>query len=326
MKQGKLTTLLVVAGGSLVACEGETSMLDPRGPGAAGIEGLWWVVFWIATAVFLVVLAFLGVALWRARRDVEVKPHVRWGEPFIVIAGVVLPAIILVTVFLLSLRDIQDLTRTSRATTFEIEVIGHDWWWEVRYPNGGVTANEMHIPTGEPVRLKLRSADVIHSFWVPRLQAKTDQVSGRVTSSWIQADEPGRYRGLCAEFCGLQHANMQFYVVAEPQARFDRWMDELAQPSTISADVEEGRDVFLETTCVGCHAIAGTPADATAGPDLTHLADRETLFAGTVSNTTRNLETVITDPQAIKPGVAMPPTELSSEELDALVAYLEQLE
>jgi cytochrome c oxidase subunit 2 len=309
------------------ACEGAASTLDARGAGAQRIEALWWLVFWIATAVFVVVVGFLVVAVARGRRrDVEVPKDVPWGEQFIVVAGVILPALVLVAVFALSLGDIRALSATGNQARLEIEVRSHDWWWEARYPNGAVTANEIHIPVGEPVSLRLVTADVIHSFWVPRLQAKTDHITGRVNRMWLEAAEPGRYRGQCAEFCGLQHANMAFYIVAEPRARFEAWIEEAAvpaEPATGSAAAGEG--VFLRSTCVGCHTIRGTPARAQVGPDLTHLATRETLFAGTVANTPANLETIVTDPQSLKPGVDMPPTELAPGELQALLVYLEQL-
>jgi cytochrome c oxidase subunit 2 len=325
------TTLKVVVTSSaigLVSCTSTTSTLDPEGPGAARIERLWWLIFWIATLVFLVVLAFLIAALVRGRRKhVDVQRHVRWGEPFIVISGVVVPAVILIAVFVFSLADMRALSSTGSRAALEIEVVSHDWWWEARYPNGAVTANEIHVPVGEPVRLRLETADVIHSFWVPRLQAKVDHVSGRTNYMWLQADRPGRYRGQCAEFCGLQHAKMAFYVVAEPRADFQSWVEQTATPADTATDAEAGgQEVFMTSTCVGCHAIQGTPADAKVGPDLTHLADRRTLFAGTVANTRANLAEVIVDPQALKPGVAMPPTELTEDELEDLLDYLQQLD
>jgi cytochrome c oxidase subunit 2 len=313
---------------ALPACEGATSTLDPAGPGAARIEGLWWLVFWIAVSVFVIVMAFLFAALLRSRRrEVEVSREVSWGEPFIVISGVILPSLVLIAVFALSLRDVHELSRPGEQPALEIEVVGHDWWWEVRYPNGAITANEIHIPVDEPVRLNLRTGDVIHSFWVPRLQGKTDNISGRVNHMWLEADRPGRYRGQCAEFCGLQHAKMAFYVVAESRATFDAWADRAAEPRRpVAGSAAAGQAVFLSSTCVGCHAVGGTTADARVGPDLTHLADRRTLFAGTVPNTERNLARIITDPQSVKPGAAMPPTQLSPGELQDLISYLGQLD
>jgi cytochrome c oxidase subunit II len=326
----RTTLKLAVAssGLALVSCTSATSTLDPAGPGAARIERLWWLIFWIATVVFLIVLGFLIVALRRGRRqDVEVSRNVRWGEPFIVISGVVVPAVILIGVFVVSLVDMRSLSRTGSRAALEIEVVSHDWWWEARYPNGAVTANEIHVPVGEPVRLKLLTADVIHSFWVPRLQAKVDHVTGRTNYMWLQADRPGRYRGQCAEFCGLQHANMAFYVVAQPSSDFQTWVEQTATPAEPATDAAAaGEQVFMTSTCVGCHAIEGTPADAQVGPDLTHLADRRTLFAGTVPNTRENLAEIIVDPQAVKPGVAMPPTELTADELEDLMDYLQQLD
>ncbi len=320
---------LVVAAILLGACDDDSpSALEPAGPGARQIESLWWLIFWIATVVFAVVVGFLLVAVVRARRrDVDVSTRNRWGEPFILVAGVIVPSAILIGVLTLSLGDLREVGRNEESANLEIQVIAHDWWWEARYPNGAVTANEIHIPVGQTVRLQLETADVIHSFWVPRLQAKTDMITGRVNSMWLRADEPGRYRGQCAEYCGLQHANMGFYVVADPPERFTTWLDQIAQPAVAqSAEAKQGRQVFLESTCVGCHAIQGTAADATVGPDLTHVGDRDTLFAGTVVNNADNLAAIITDPQGTKPGVAMPPTELSPDELNALVAYLEQLD
>src|ERR687895_2143161 len=188
IRLGLLSTAL-----ALTACTSATSTLDPAGPGAARIEGLWWLIFWIATAVFSIVLGFLIVALLRGRRPhVDISKEVRWGEPFIVISGVVLPAVILIGVFIVSLADMRELSRTGSRPVLEITVTSHNWWWEVRYPNGAVTANEIHVPVGEPVRLKLVTDDVIHSFWVPRLQAKVDHVSGRTNYMWLQADRPGR--------------------------------------------------------------------------------------------------------------------------------------
>jgi cytochrome c oxidase subunit II len=311
----------------LSGCEGAPSILDARGQGAARIEGLWWLLFWIATGVFVVVLALLVVSVARARRaEDEIRKEVPRGELFIVLAGVVVPTLILTGVFVVSLRDMSSLADRGRQARMTIEVIGHNWWWEARYPNGAVTANEMHIPVGEPVRLKLMTADVIHSFWVPQLQAKTDLVTGRVNYMWLDADEPGRYRGQCAEFCGLQHTNMIFFVEADPAQDFEEWLENEAAPAAVpGGSAAEGEEIFMTTTCVGCHAVRGTEATAQVGPDLTHLAARKTIAAGLIPNTRDDLATWITDPQSVKPGTTMPPTELDADELDALLDYLQQL-
>ncbi|MDQ3752351.1 MAG: cytochrome c oxidase subunit II [Actinomycetota bacterium] len=315
----------------LAACdEGSPSMLDSQGPGAARIEGLWWLMLWISVVVMAIVLGFLILAVVKGRRADAVADHrARWGEPFIVVAGVIIPAVVLTAVFALSLRDMAALAQPDEPASMTVEVVGHDWWWEARYDGGEiVTANEIHIPVGQPVRFELTTDDVLHSFWVPQLQAKTDMVPGRVNHTWLEADSPGRYRGQCAEFCGLQHAKMAFFVVAQSQDDFDAWMEEQSVPAQepVDAGALAGREVFLNSTCAGCHAIDGTPADADVGPDLTHLASRDTIAAGVLDNNRSNLEQFVSDPQSLKPGAIMPPTELSSQELQALVDYLEQLE
>lgn len=322
------STLALVSVFSLTACTGPGSILDPRGPGARTVEGLWWLLFWISVAVLLVVLALLGYSLRRRPRPPTDNPETpgstpAWGRPFVIITGFVVPAIILIAVLAVSLGDLAALSGFGPGRT-RVEVTGHMWWWAVRYPNGAVTANEIHIPVGEPVEFELTSADVIHSFWIPTLHPKRDMIPGRSNLLTLQADEPGRYWGACAEFCGLQHARMVVYVVADPE--FDQWLEVQRSPAVEpSGNAERGREVFLESTCVGCHTIRGTPADATLGPDLTHLADREKLFAGVVDNTRENLERLITDPQSVKPGVAMPPTSLEESDLEALLDYLESL-
>jgi cytochrome c oxidase subunit 2 len=320
---------LALATLSVVACSGPGSLLDPRGPGARRVEGLWWLMFWISVAVLLVVLALLGYSLRKRghdKADTETAtpgPTPAWGRPFVIISGFAAPAIILIGVLAVSLGDLAALNDLG-PSRIRIEVIGHMWWWEARYPDGAVTANEIHIPVGEPVEFQLTSADVIHSFWIPTLHPKRDMIPGRSNVLTMQADEPGRYWGQCAEFCGLQHAGMVVYVIADPD--FDLWLENQRRPAIEPSDnAERGREIFMQSTCVGCHAIRGTAADATIGPDLTHLADREKLFAGDLDNTRENLERLITDPQSVKPGVAMPPTSLQESDLEALLDYLESL-
>jgi cytochrome c oxidase subunit 2 len=219
----------------------------------------------------------------------------------------------------------QALAEGGRATKLTLDVIGHDWWWEVRYPNGAVSANEIHIPAGVKVQLSLTTDDVIHSFWVPRLGPKTDMIPGQRNTMWLEASEPGVYRGQCAEFCGLQHANMIIRVVADPPEEFDRWVNTEAQPAAASALALSGRRVFEAGTCAGCHRIRGTRAIGNAGPDLTHFGGRATIGAGVLSMSDENLRRFITDPQGIKPGAAMPPITLPADQLDSLVTYLRGL-
>ena len=302
--------------------------MDPAGPGARRIEGLWWVLFWIS-AVVLVVITGLLVAAVRRRGSIDLevdKTAPRLGNSFILIAGVGIPALVLAGTFVYSMIQMNLLATAGEDAELTITVEARNWWWDVRYPNGAVTANEIHIPVGEPVRLLLPSADVVHSFWVPQLQAKMDHVPGMENEMWLEADEPGRYRGQCAEFCGLQHAHMEFYVVADPD--FDEWVEREALPAKSPSDesARSGEAVFMDSTCIGCHAVRGTEAESEVGPDLTHLDARETIAAGKLTNTRENLAEFIVDPQGVKPGVGMPPTDLTDQDLDALLDYLEQLD
>jgi len=213
-----------------------------------------------------------------------------------------------------------------------IRVTGHQWWWEVEYegpvPSESLTtANEIHIPVGRRVLFKLTSADVIHSFWVPNLHGKTDLIPGHTRVTWLRADRAGRYRGQCAEFCGYQHAHMAFVVVAEPEEEFRRWYAAQLRPAPPPSTPEQARGlaVFLSSPCVTCHRIQGTDANGTVGPDLTHVAGRESLAAATIQNTRGHLAGWVTDPQKIKPGALMPQNNLDPEELRALLDYLESL-
>jgi len=302
-------------------------VVSPKGPAARTVAGLWWPMLITATLVFAFVAGMLLLAAARGRRRTEdqAKRDVAWGEPFIVIAGVVVSGAILVGFFLFSLDRMQALAEGGRRTKLTVNVIGHDWWWEVRYPNGAVSANEIHIPAGLKVQLALTTDDVIHSFWVPALGPKTDMIPGQHNTLWLEASEPGVYRGQCAEFCGLQHANMIIRVVADPPAEFDRWVDTQSQPAADSALAADGRRIFEGATCAGCHRVRGTSAVGNTGPDLTHFGGRATLGAGVRPSSDENLRRWITDPQSIKPGAAMPPTTLPADQLDALVAFLRGL-
>ena len=303
------------------------SVLSPSGESAQRIDRLWWLMLWISVVVFALVAGLMAVAIVRRRRrGLEVDAtEPRWGDRFVVVAGVVLPAVILTSVLVVSARDLIEITDAGDAD-LTVEVVGHMWWWEVRYPDGAATANEIHIPVGELVRFEVTSVDVIHSFWVPQLAPKIDMIPGRTNVLDVRAERAGTYRGQCAEFCGLQHANMAFFVVAEPRAEFDRWLQEQARPASLpTGTAAPGLEVFLRSSCVGCHTIRGTEANGTLGPDLTHVGARTTLAAGSIENTPDNLAAWISDPQAIKAGAVMPPTELTREELSAVVDYLEGL-
>jgi cytochrome c oxidase subunit 2 len=311
-------------------------MLAPRGPAAQEISNLWWILFGIAALVYLVVMGFLFLGLTgrfrpKPREDQGERrtqsPHP--GNRIILIAGIIVPGIILLATIGFTINSLRLLAMPKITDEFTIHVIGHQWWWEVRYPHHEfVTANEIVIPAGQPVRIVLNSDDVIHSFWVPELHGKLDLVPGQTNTFWLQADEPGIYWGICAEFCGMQHAKMQFIVEAQPPAEYTAWIEQQRQPARTPVDpqVQLGAEIFLTAGCGRCHRIAGTGATGNLGPDLTHIASRRTLAAASVPNTLGHLGGWITDPQHIKPGALMPATDLNGSDLQALLAYLATLQ
>jgi cytochrome c oxidase subunit 2 len=319
----------------LSACSGQQSALDVRGPAAARIADLWWLMLGVAAAIYLLVIALLVAPLWRRRRgeDAPQEPDAsgaaeRRGVAWVVVGGAVLPALILIVVFAVTLRTLFALGAPP-AADLTIRVAGRQFWWEVTYADGGavVTANEIHIPTGRPVRLELTSPDVIHSLWVPNLQGKTDHIPGKTTVMWLQADRPGVSRGQCAEYCGIQHTHMALLVVAQPPAEFERWLAEQRRPAVAPTDSlgRQGRDVFIALGCAYCHAVRGERTVGLLGPDLTHFAGRRTIAAATLPNTRENLAAWVVDPQRVKPGSKMPATQLAPEQLNALLSYLESL-
>lgn len=314
----------------LAGCANAPSTLAPRGPAAAEIATLSWVMFGLAAVVFAVVMGLLLYALFRSRREARATYPSTPGldRTFIIWGGIVVPLIILIVLFIFTIRTMAALAAPERANEVVVEVVGHQFWWEIHYPNQGfTTANEIHLPVGQPIELRLTSADVIHSFWVPELHGKRDLLPHRVNSFWLQADEAGVFYGACAEFCGIQHAKMAL-VVVEPEEQFAAWLEQQAQPAAAPTETlaQQGQQVFLSSSCIQCHTIRGTNATGTLGPDLTHLASRLTLAAGIVENNSGNLGGWIIDPHSIKPGNLMPPTNLSGPELQALLAYLQSLE
>lgn len=244
--------------------------------------------------------------------------------------GMAIPATVLIALFIVSDLYVMGQTDAPPAarTDLKLVVVGHQWWWEARYPASGViTANEIHIPVRTPVDLVARTADVIHSFWAPELNRKIDMIPGQNNRIELYAEKAGTYRGQCAEFCGLQHAHMSFSVIAETKPAFERWLEQQARPAAepTEALAERGKELFDENACAGCHTIAGTRAEGTIGPNLTHLASRATIAALTIENTPHELGRWVRDPQAIKPGAKMPGLPLSDEDFHAIVAYLEGL-
>jgi cytochrome c oxidase subunit 2 len=311
---------------ALAGCADEQSTLEPKSHAARSIATMWWVLFVGSTIVVAVVTLLVFAALLRRRGRLDEVVH-RGESPgartAVLVSGAAVPAVVLVALFVYVLATIpataEPKPKDSRLT---IDVTGKQWFWDVSYRGRHIrTANEIHIPVGVPVRIQARTADVIHSFWVPELNRKIDMVPGYDNSVLLRADRPGLYRGQCAEFCGLQHANMAFFVIAESRPQFDRWVArEQEAPPTDTA----GAKVFANAGCSGCHTIAGL-SDATIGPDLTHVGSRTTLAAGTIPNGRDRLRDWIRDPQHVKPGSKMPALELTRAQLRQLVDYLESL-
>jgi cytochrome c oxidase subunit II len=313
---------------------GAHSALHPAGPQARIADRLWDSMYATALVVFLLVMAALLWSVFRPRAAEEPAEEParerRMRRAVAVAAG--LTTIVLFGFLVSDISAGRAVTATPGADALQVRVTGHQWWWEVQdrdaLPQHWVTtANEIHLPVGRPVAVELRSTDVIHSFWPPNLSGKRDLIPGNENSLWLQADSAGVYRAECAEYCGHQHAKMALLVMAESPDSFARWLAQQRDtaPTPVDSLTLRGQEVFLSSSCVMCHAIAGTPAGSRVGPDLTHLAGRATIAAGTLPNTRGNLAGWIVDPQRIKPGAKMPPNQLDPADLQALLAYLETL-
>lgn len=315
----------------LTGC-GRQSILSSRSPQTHQISLLWWWMLATATIVFLGAVGLLVMA-W-LRRGSPGFPF--FGERddiskgLVLLFGMGIPIVALVALF--AVANIYVVKGTAapdpRSTAMTIDVIGHQWWWEVRYPGTrAVTANEIHIPVGTRVNVVATSADVIHSFWVPQLARKIDMIPGRQNRILLYASRAGSYRGQCAEFCGFQHAHMGMYVVAQPRASFQSWLANMASPARppASAAAAAGERVFMRSQCASCHQIRGTPAQATVGPDLTHLATRSTLAGAEIPNDPSQLQDWISHPQGIKPGSRMPDLGLPNSQVAQIVTYLRGL-
>ena len=316
---------------------GSQSALDPAGVQARRIFHLFALEVVVCAAIFLVVVGLMIAGLWRKnlwrKGPLILHPpaaHDRAIGRWVAI-GTVLTTLALFVFLGADFATGRAVHRETEHDPLAIKVIGHQWWWEVRYQDkvasrGFTTANEIHIPVGRLVRIDLDSADVIHSFWVPNLHGKRDAIPGHPTSTFLRADRAGVFRGQCAEFCGFQHAFMRLIVVAEPEADYQRWADAQRKPAAEPATSKQrrGRDVFLGGTCVMCHTIRGTESASRVGPDLTHLASRS-LLAGVLPNTRGHLAGWVIDPQRVKPGVRMPINLIRPTDVDALVDYLSSL-
>lgn len=329
-------TVAALAPGT-AACSGAQSSMAPAGPAAqalARLGGVSLVVLGVAAVATLVLLVW---AVWRRRGTLaeHAPADAGGGQRWILVGGALIPAVVLAGLFVLTLRTMSAFPIDHHAAGEpEIRVIGRQWWWEAVYERGPVylrvtSPTEIHIPAGRPVDIALETRDVIHSFWVPTLHGKVDLVPGRVNRIRLQAGEPGVYRGECAEYCGMQHAHMVFLVVARPEDEFEQWLAHQRRPAR-PPDTDQtrlGRDLFMTRACVTCHAIRGTGALATVGPELTHVAGRRLIAGGMLDNNLANMHAWVTSAQSIKPGARMPNvTEFTGPELHALVAYLRTLE
>jgi cytochrome c oxidase subunit II len=315
----------------LAGCRGSQSALDPAGHQAQAIANHWWFFLIVCTVVYVLVIGALVWALFRRHRGPDGEEESERKTTRAVAVSVGLTAVIVFGFLIDAIWTGRILGSLPRRDMITIEVVAHQWWWQVAYKEGEQhylrTANEIHIPVGEPVQIDLLSRDVIHSFWVPNLHGKIDAVPGRLNNLVIQADRPGVFRGQCAEFCGLQHAHMAFLVIAQPRPEYDAWLAAQRQPSREpqTAEQHRGREIFISSQCAVCHTIRGTRAFGNTGPDLTHLGSRRTLAAATIPNTRGHLGGWIADPQSIKPGNRMPPGDFDSNDFNALLAYLESL-
>jgi cytochrome c oxidase subunit 2 len=309
-----------------------TNIFAPLSTPASRISELSYFVLLVTGAIFAIVfgLTLFAALRFRRRRDDDGRePPQLFGSNRLETAWTIVPILIVLVLSLTTVRVIQSVQGVPRPpNALDVTVIGHQWWWELRYPRLGiVTANELHVPVSDPraptpTWLTLLSADVAHSFWVPRLAGKTDLIPNRVNHMWIAPSVPGLYLGQCAEYCGTQHAKMLLRVYVHPRAEFDRWVREQADLTAAPADVAAGKRVFQRSGCVNCHTVAGTIANGRYGPDLTHLMSRATLAAGAVATSPETLRAWIRDPSGAKPGAHMPAMQLSEREVSELVDYL----
>ncbi|HWF75842.1 MAG TPA: cytochrome c oxidase subunit II [Caulobacteraceae bacterium] len=307
--------------------------LQTAGPHADPATALTWGLLIISVVVVVIMTALVaaGVVVRRAPRGADAALREGPNAHGWFYIGLPLTCITLVVSAIWTFQVLAAVNSPAGQPALTIQVVGHQWWWEVRYEGkapgeGFVTANEIHIPAGRPVLVEVTGADVIHSFWIPALAGKTDTIPGRMNLTWLQADHPGLYRGQCTEYCGAQHAHMAVYAIADAPAAFEAWRQaQLAPaPAPVAPQAIAGAQVF-QAHCSACHAVRGTEAAGIVGPDLTHLMSRQTLAAGALPNGEASLAGWVSNPQAIKPEAKMPATNLSGPELNAVVAYLETL-
>ncbi len=326
-----LLLLSVALGG----CQGWQSALDAQGPAASTLADMFWIFLAVLATVWVLTMAAMLLAL-RRRRAADADPLATNPGTERRMTITVSTAVGLTLVTVLALTGLsyggQKALFSHKDGAVTVSITGQQWWWQITYEDSQpsrtfTTANEIHIPVGEPVLIKLEAADVIHSFWIPNLTGKMDAIPGRQNQIQIQADRPGVYRGQCAEFCGLQHAHMGMLVIAESKEDFERWRDHQAASARPPGDPEQqrGMEIFLSRPCVMCHQVRGTDAGGKVAPDLTHVGSRRYIGAGTLETTRGSIAAWIVDPHGVKPGVNMPTIQLDPDEVQPLAAYLEGL-
>jgi cytochrome c oxidase subunit 2 len=317
------------------------SIFDPASPSASSIVNLAILTFVVTGLIFIIVEGVLLYSVWRFRQptgEQTGEPPQVYGSMPIEIAWTAAPILIVFFLVLVTTRTLWEVEHTAPQTrpgdnALFVTVIGHQWWWEYVYesyngrPLGFITANELHVPVSDgdatrPVYLTLKSADVCHSYWVPRLGGKVDLIPGHTNSLKFETDEPGLYLGQCAEYCGAQHANMLIRVTAESPGEFGRWLEKESQPAVDGPTERNGKSLFLAQSCVNCHSVRGTAARGNYAPDLTHLMSRQTLASGIVKNTPETLAEWIRNPQTMKPGCLMPAFGLTDRDQESIVRYL----
>jgi cytochrome c oxidase subunit 2 len=311
------------------------SVLNTAGSAATSIARITWFLIITSALVFIAVMIALFVSIWQGRRKTTIAVDLskRSSTP-IIIAGAIIPTVILVTLFIVGLGAMSSFPSEYDPNAPHFQIVGHQWWWEVTYQSPSstgsfTTANELHIPVGQPVVISVLAADVIHSFLVPKLQGKMDLIPGDTNVIQILATHPGVYYGQCSEYCGAQHAHMGFTVVAESPDQFQAWLAAQQTPACEPVDslTRLGRHLFTTGQCALCHTIRGTTAQGQLAPDLTHIGSRRTLAAGMYPNTLGTMEAWIANAQSLKPGVLMPRiTQFNGLEFRAIATYLETLQ
>jgi len=321
------TIAATVAGAAVLSgCHGASpSMLDAHGSEAQRIAGIWWLMFGLGAAVYAFVA---GLVVWAVLRRRTTENESRLNDnSWIIWGGVVMPVIILAVLAVVTVQATSQLRKPEK-DALQVQVDGKRWWWKVSYPGTPiVTANEIRLPAGRPVEIGLDSDNVIHSFWVPQLAGKVDVIPGQHNVLRFTPKTPGKYLGECAEFCGIEHARMDFIVIVQADTDFERWITahEPVPSAPDGEDATEGEAAFMREACAGCHTIRGTPAQGTVGPDLTDFGERSSIGAHTIENTPSNLAKWMVDAQSFKPGALMPPLELSDRDVSNIVSYLEGL-